>query len=59
MLQKSLNAVSRFPQRREKTPHTMGLGAESEEKHEPVSDVDTAVVDSVKALDPDRPIREA
>jgi hypothetical protein len=29
-----------------------GLGADSEEKHEPVSDIDTAVVDSLKALDP-------
>ncbi len=37
----------------------MGLGADSEEKHEPVSDIDTAVVDSLKALDPNRPIREA
>ena len=36
-----------------------GLGADSEEKHEPVSDIDTAVVDSLKALDPGRPIREA
>jgi hypothetical protein len=36
-----------------------GLGAESEEKHEPVSDIDTGVVDSLKALDPERPIREA
>ena len=36
-----------------------GLGAESEEKREPVSDIDTAVVDSLKALDPKRPIREA
>ena len=31
----------------------------SEEKHEPVSDIDTALVDSLKALDPNRPIREA
>jgi len=30
-----------------------------EEKHEPVSDIDTVVVDSLKALDPKRPIREA
>src|SRR5258706_15237277 len=30
-----------------------GLGAESEEKREPVSDIDTGVVDSLKALDPD------
>jgi len=36
-----------------------GLSADSEEKHEPVSDIDTAAVDSVKALDPKRPIREA
>ena len=34
-------------------------GADSEEKHEPVSDIDTVVVDSLKALDPERPIREA
>ena len=34
-------------------------GADSEEKHEPVSDIDTVVVDSLKALDPNRPIREA
>ena len=35
-----------------------GLGANSEEKHEPVSDIDTVAVDSLKALDPKRPIRE-
>ena len=29
------------------------------EKHEPASDIDTAAVDSLKALDPNRPIREA
>ena len=29
-----------------------------EEKHEPASDLDTAVVDSLKVLDPERPIRE-
>ena len=33
--------------------------ADSEEKHEPASDIDTVVVDSLKALDPNRPIREA
>ena len=33
--------------------------ADSVEKHEPASDADTAVVDSLKALDPSRPIREA
>jgi hypothetical protein len=36
-----------------------GLGADSEEKREPVRDIDTAVVDSLKVLDPKRPIREA
>jgi hypothetical protein len=36
-----------------------GPSADSEEKHEPVSDIDTFVVDSLKALDPERPIREA
>jgi hypothetical protein len=36
-----------------------GLGADSEEKHAPASDTDTAVVDSLKVLDPERPIREA
>ena len=36
-----------------------GLGADFEEKREPVSDIDTAVVDSLKVLDPRRPIREA
>jgi hypothetical protein len=36
-----------------------GLGAESEEKREPVSDIDTGVVDTLKALDLRRPIREA
>ena len=36
-----------------------GPGADSEEKREPVSDIDTVVVDSLKALDPKRPIREA
>jgi hypothetical protein len=36
-----------------------GLGAGSEEKHEPVSDIDTAAADGLKVLDPNRPIREA
>jgi hypothetical protein len=35
------------------------LCVDSVEKHEPASDVDTAVVDSLKALDANRPIREA
>ena len=41
-------------------PHDgKGLGADPEEKREPVSDIDIAVVDSLKALDPEWPIREA
>jgi hypothetical protein len=36
-----------------------GPCADSEEKREPVSDIDTAVAESLKALDPKRPIREA
>ncbi len=44
---------------RSRIPYWKGLCAESEEKHEPVSDIDTGVVDSLKALDPKRPIREA
>ena len=31
-------------------------GADSEEKREPGGDIDTALVDSLKALDPNRPI---
>src|SRR6266403_6016036 len=40
-------------------PCWKGLGADSEEKHEPASDIDTMAVDSLKAIDPKRPIREA
>jgi hypothetical protein len=36
-----------------------GPCAESEEKHEPASDADAAIVDSLKALDLNWPIREA
>src|SRR5580704_321842 len=36
-----------------------GLCADSGEKHAPASDPDTVTVDSLKALDPSRPIREA
>jgi len=35
------------------SPWWKGLGAESEEKREPVSDIDTGVVVSLKVLDPD------
>ena len=41
-------------------PHDgRALGADSEEKHEPVSDIDAVAVDGLKALDPKPPIREA
>ena len=40
-------------------PCWKGLCADSEEKHEPASDIDTVVVESLKALDQNRPIREA
>ena len=40
-----------------KTPYK-GLGADSEEKHEPVSDIDTVVADSLKVLDLKRPIEK-
>jgi hypothetical protein len=36
----------------QKAPYK-GLGAESEEKREPASDIDTGAVDSLKVLDPD------
>jgi hypothetical protein len=42
----------------QKAPYK-GLGADSEEKHEPVSDIDTAAADCLKVLDPKPPIREA
>jgi hypothetical protein len=44
---------------RSRTPYWKGPSADSAEKHEPASDIDTVVVDSLKALDPERPIRKA
>ena len=44
---------------RPRIPWWKGPGADSEEKHEPASDIDTALVDSLKVLDPKGPIREA
>ncbi len=44
---------------RPRIPCWKGPGADSEEKHEPASDIDTVTADSLKALDPRRPIREA
>ena len=42
---------------RPRTPCWKGHSADSEEKREPVSDINTAMVDSLKVLDPKRPIR--
>ena len=44
---------------RPRIPWWKGPGADSEEKQEPASDIDTALVDSLKVLDPEGPIREA
>src|SRR5665213_1730887 len=44
---------------RPRNPCWKGLSADSEEKREPVSDINTAMVDSLKVLDSKRPIREA
>jgi hypothetical protein len=44
---------------RPRIPCWKGLGADSEEKREPASNIDTDTVDSLKTLDPNRPIREA
>ena len=43
---------------RPRIPSWKGLGADSEEKREPVSDIDTAAADSLKVLDPKRPIKK-
>ena len=51
-------AASKIVPPRLRIPCWKGLGADSEEKREPASDIDTAVVDSLKELDPERPIRE-
>ena len=52
-------AAAKIVPPRSRIPSWKGLGAESEEKREPASDIDTEVVDSLKVLDPKRPIREA
>jgi antitoxin (DNA-binding transcriptional repressor) of toxin-antitoxin stability system len=52
-------AAAKIVPLRSRTPCWNGLGADSEEKREPVSDINTAMVDSLKALDPEWPIREA
>ncbi len=40
-------------------PMMEGPGADSEEKHEPVSDIEIVAMERLKALDPNQPIREA
>jgi hypothetical protein len=52
-------AVHKIVPPRHRIPCWKGLSADSEEKHEPVSDINTAAADSLKVLDPKRPIREA
>ena len=52
-------AASKIVPPRLRIPSWKGLGADSEEKRETASDIDTVVVDSLKALDPKWPIREA
>jgi hypothetical protein len=44
---------------RPRIPWWKGPGADSEEKQEPASDINTALADSLKVLDPKEPIREA
>jgi hypothetical protein len=44
---------------RSRIPCWKGLSADSEEKREPVSDINAGVVDSLKVLDSEQPIREA
>ena len=56
---RSLNRTIEPMVGRRSAPPYKGPGADSEEKHEPASDIDTVVVDGLKALDPRRPIREA
>jgi hypothetical protein len=57
--QSDRKAAAQIVPPRSRIPYWKGLGADSEEKREPVSDIDTAVVDSLKVLDPNRLIREA
>ena len=57
-LPKEIRSVAGLNSLNKKAPYK-GLGADSEEKHEPASDINTAVLDSLKVLDPERPIREA
>jgi hypothetical protein len=40
-------------------PRWKSRGADTEKKPEPASDINAVMVDSLKVLDPERPIREA
>jgi hypothetical protein len=44
---------------RPRIPYWKGPGADSEEKREPVGDINAAAMDGLKVLDPEPPIREA
>ena len=57
--QSDSKAASKIVPPRLRIPCWKGLGADSEEKREPTSDIDTAAADSLKALDLEWPIREA
>jgi len=52
-------AVEEIAPPRLRIPWWKGLSADSEEKHELASDIDPVAVDSLKVVDPKRPIREA
>src|SRR3974377_1335137 len=52
-------AAQKIAPPRLRTPCWKGPGADSEEKREPASDINIGAVDSLKVLDPKRPIREA
>jgi hypothetical protein len=52
-------AAAKIVPPRSQIPYWNGLSADFEEKREPVSDIDTVVVDSLKELDLNLPIREA
>jgi hypothetical protein len=52
-------AAAKIVPLRSRIPRWKGPGADSGEKHEPAGDINTVVVDSLKALDPEWPIREA
>jgi hypothetical protein len=58
-LQTDGKAAVKIVQPHLRIPWWKGPGADSEEKHEPASDIDTALMESLKVLDLKRPIREA